>query len=195
MSQNFAPGSSPPHNLGSGIVALRARSGWIIAFGVLVVALGVLAFGSVAFATLVSVYFVGIMMLLAGIAEVGIGVHNKTWSRFFMWVLLGLIYLGAGISVLMNPALAAGVLTLFLGAFLVASGAMRMFLGLMMQAGSAWWFVVLSGAITTLLGIIILAHWPVSSLYVLGLFLSIDLMFAGFGWMGFGAALRRHTHA
>ncbi len=194
MSQTNLTGGIPPHNLGSGIVALRARAGWIIAFGVLVTALGVLAFGSVLVATLVSVYFVGIMMLLAGIAEVGIGVHNKTWGGFFIWVLLGLIYLGAGISVLMNPVLAAGVLTLFLGAFLVASGAVRMFLGFQMQAGSAWWFVVLSGAITTLLGIIILAHWPVSSLYVLGLFLSIDLMFAGIGWIGFGAALRRHMH-
>jgi hypothetical protein len=44
--------------------------------------------------------------------------------------------------------------------------------------------------ITFLLGLIILAHWPVSSLYVLGLFLGIDLVFAGLGWIDVGIGLK-----
>lgn len=195
MSETIPSSSLPPHNIGSSIVILRARAGWIIAFGALVALLGLVALGSVVLATLVSVYFVGFMMILAGIAEVGIGIHNKTWGGFLLWILLGLIYLGAGVSVLMNPLLAAGILTLFLGAFLIASGVVRIILGFRMKAGTAWWLVVLSGVITTLLGMIILAHWPFSSIYVLGLFLSLDLMFAGAGWMGLGMALRRHMHA
>lgn len=195
MSETIPSSSLPPHNIGSSIVILRARAGWIIAFGALVALLGLVALGSVVLATLVSVYFVGFMMILAGIAEIGIGIHNKTWGGFLLWILLGLIYLGAGVSVLMNPLLAAGILTLFLGAFLIASGVVRIILGFRMKAGTAWWLVVLSGVITTLLGMIILAHWPFSSIYVLGLFLSLDLMFAGAGWMGLGMALRRHLHA
>jgi hypothetical protein len=50
--------------------------------------------------------------------------------------------------------------------------------------------VVFSGVITLLLGLIILAHWPVSSLYILGLFLGIDLVFAGVGWIGVGIGLK-----
>ncbi len=192
MSANLPFGSGPSQGLNSAVHALRHRALWIIVFGVVVTALGLLAFNSVLRATLVSVYVVGFMMLLAGMAEVAMAYHAKSWSRFLVWVLLGLIYLAAGVSVLMNPLLAAGILTLFLGAFLGASGLVRMFLGFQMQAGSSWWLVVLSGAITTLLGIIILAHWPVSSLYVLGVFLSLDLMFAGIGWIGLGMALRRH---
>ena len=193
MSVNLPFESRPPQSLNGAIAALRHRAGWIIAFGVVVAALGALAFSSVLLATLVSVYVVGIMMLLAGAAEVAMGFHAKSWSRFLVWVLLGLIYLGAGISVLMNPLLAAGLLTLFLGIFLIVGGLMRIFLGFQMKAGSSWRLVVLSGTITTLLGIIILAHWPVSSLYVLGVFLSLDLMFAGIGWIGLGMALRRHS--
>jgi uncharacterized membrane protein HdeD (DUF308 family) len=52
-----------------------------------------------------------------------------------------------------------------------------------------------SGIITLLLGLIILAHWPVSSLYILGLFLGIDLVFAGAGWIGLGVGLRRRAPA
>jgi uncharacterized membrane protein HdeD (DUF308 family) len=50
--------------------------------------------------------------------------------------------------------------------------------------------VLLSGAITLLLGLLILAHWPVSSLYILGVFLGIDLIMAGTAWIGLGFGLR-----
>jgi uncharacterized membrane protein HdeD (DUF308 family) len=45
--------------------------------------------------------------------------------------------------------------------------------------------------ITVLLGVLILARWPVSSLYILGLFLGIDLIMAGASWVGIGLGLRR----
>ncbi len=88
-----------------------------------------------------------------------------------------------------NPLLTAVWLTLILGAALVASGIMRIFLGFNMQLarpGSGW---SSSGVITLLLGIIILIHWPVSSLYVLGIFLGVDLVFAGASWIGLGLGL------
>jgi uncharacterized membrane protein HdeD (DUF308 family) len=50
--------------------------------------------------------------------------------------------------------------------------------------------VALSAVITLLLGIIILAKWPVSSLYILGIFLGIDLVFAGVGWIFVGLGLK-----
>ena len=62
-----------------------------------------------------------------------------------------------------------------------------------MKAGMPWIWVVVSGVITVLLGLIILAHWPVSSLYILGLFLGIDLIFAGAGWIAVGVGLARRA--
>src|SRR5208283_2601838 len=86
--------------------------------------------------------------------------------------------------------LAAALLTLVLGAALVASGIMRIVLAFNMKEGTPWIAVVFSGVVTFLLGLIILAHWPVSSLYILGLFLGIDLVFAGVGWIGVGLGLK-----
>jgi uncharacterized membrane protein HdeD (DUF308 family) len=48
--------------------------------------------------------------------------------------------------------------------------------------------MVLSAAITALLGIMVLTQWPASSLYILGVFLSVDLIFAGIGWLMIGAS-------
>jgi len=44
-----------------------------------------------------------------------------------------------------------------------------------------------------LLGAMIIAHWPYSSFYVLGIFLGVDLIFIGSSWLSIGLALRRRT--
>ena len=62
---------------------------------------------------------------------------------------------------------------------------------LALREGAPWVWVALSGLVTLLLGGMILAHWPASSLFVLGMFLGIDLIFAGTGWIAMGLALRR----
>jgi uncharacterized membrane protein HdeD (DUF308 family) len=174
-----------------GLAPLRAKSGWIVTLGVVYVIAGVIALGSVVFATAVTVFVVGIMMVIAGIAEVVNSFQVKSWGKFLLWLLLGLLYIVAGFLTFENPLLAAALLTLLLGCSLIVSGVMRVILGFSMQQGMPWVGVALSGVITFLLGLIILIHWPVSSLYILGLFLAIDLIVAGVSWIGLGFGLRR----
>ena len=175
----------------SGLAPLRAKSGWIVALGVVYVIAGIIALGSVVLATVATVFVVGVMMLIAGVAEVINSFQIKTWGKFLLWLLLGVLYILAGFVTFENPLLAAALLTLFLGCALVASGVMRIALGFAMKSEMPWVGVVLSGVITFLLGLIILIHWPVSSLYILGIFLGIDLIFAGASWIGIGLGLRR----
>lgn len=85
-----------------------------------------------------------------------------------------------------NPLLAAKVLTVILGAILVASGMTRAALAFNMKDGSHWTWVVLSGVVTLFLGITLLSHWLISSVYVLGLFLGIDLIIVGVSWVRLG---------
>jgi uncharacterized membrane protein HdeD (DUF308 family) len=170
---------------------LRAKSGWIVALGVVYVIAGLVALGSVVMATVASVLIVGVMMIVAGVAEVFSAFQIKSWGKFLLWVLLGLLYIIAGFVTFENPLLAAALLTLILGASLLASGVMRIILAFSMKQETPWIWVLLSGVITLLLGLLILAHWPVSSLYILGVFLGIDLIFAGVGWIGLGLGLRR----
>ena len=141
-------------------------------------------------ATVASVWVVGIMMIIAGVAEVINAFQVKTWGKFILWLALGILYIVAGFIAFENPLLTAVWLTLFLGAALVASGIVRIYLAFNMKAGSPWVWVVVSGIITLLLGGIILIHWPVSAVYTLGIFLGIDLVFAGASWIGLGFAMK-----
>jgi uncharacterized membrane protein HdeD (DUF308 family) len=187
--------TSSPRSLdnAAGLEPLRAKSGWIIALGVVYIIAGIIALGSVVLATVATVFVVGIMMVIAGVAEVINAFQIKTWGRFLLWLLLGALYIVAGFITFENPLLAAAILTLFLGIALIASGIMRIVLAFSMQAVMPWIWVLLSGVITLLLGLVIVAHWPVSSLYILGLFLGIDLVLAGASWIGIGLGLKRHA--
>jgi uncharacterized membrane protein HdeD (DUF308 family) len=181
------------HNLrtGSDITPLRAKWGWIVALGVVYVIAGFIALGSIVMATVASVFVVGVMMIIAGVAELINAFQIKSWGKFLIWALLGVLYIVAGFVTFENPLFAAVVLTLILGASLVASGAVRIFLAFNMKRETPWIWVALSGVITLLLGLLILARWPINSIYILGLFLGIDLIMAGAGWIGLGFGLHR----
>ena len=120
----------PQPSLGFGIEPLRAKWGWIVALGVVYLIVGVIALGSIVLATAASVFLVGIMMVIAGVAEIINAFQIKTWGRFLLWLVLGALYVFAGFVAFSNPLLTAVVLTLLLGAALVVSGIMRIVLAL-----------------------------------------------------------------
>ena len=161
---------------------------WLIAFGVSLVALGSLAFFSIITATIVSVYFVAIGMIIAGALEVTLGFRSRASGRKMTWLLIGSLYMAAGCFAFFNPLLAAGVLTLLLGASLVAAGMVRFLISFQMRRSAQWCWTAASAAVTTLLGVMVLAQWPASSLYILGVFLSVDLLVAGLAWVTIGVA-------
>src|SRR5260370_11347943 len=109
MSRTVAtPSFEPASRLGP----LRSKWGWIVALGIVYMVAGFIALGSVVTATVVSVFVVGIMMLIAGVAEVINAFQIKTWGRFPLWLPLGVPYIVAGFLTFENPLLAAALLTL-----------------------------------------------------------------------------------
>ena len=188
------PTSSGPASLADGLKVLRAKWGWIVALGVVFLIAGVVALGNVVVGTASAVMIVGIMMIMGGAAELVAAFGVKDWKRSLFWGLLGILYVAAGIIAILNPFAAATILTLMLGAALVVGGVLRIFLAFAMRsAGKPWGWVVLSGLVTLLLGGMIIAQWPASSFFVLGVFLGIDLIFIGSAWISMGLALKQRV--
>jgi uncharacterized membrane protein HdeD (DUF308 family) len=184
---------TPPQGIGFAIEHLRRRWGGIVAFGVLLVVLGLAALAFTLAATVATVTLNGVFFLVAGVAEIGMGAHAKGWGRFFLWLIGGALYLFAGLVCIFNPILASAALTLALGAGLIAAACVRFYLAFQLPADNSRNFVFLAAAVTLLLGLIIVTHWPSDSIYVLGTLLGIDLVFNGVGWATFGFKLRpRH---
>ncbi|MHA6641919.1 HdeD family acid-resistance protein [Mesorhizobium sp. A623] len=179
------------NDLNNAIGQTRAKWGWFVALGVLLLIFGGIAFGNLFIATVASVYVVGWLMLMAGIVEIIHAFGVKTWGRFFYWLLSGLLYAVAGFFAFDNPLLASTVFTFLLAVALVASGLLRVWVGYHHRAekGSGW--IITAGVVTALAGLIIAMGWPVNSLWVLGLFLAIDLVFQGWTFIAFGLALKK----
>ncbi|WP_237173629.1 HdeD family acid-resistance protein [Paracandidimonas lactea] len=185
-----------PHEIDSARVAealavMREKRGWFLTLGVLLLILGVVAAMSVLAATVASVLVVGIMMLIGG---VGMLIHAwklKGLGGFLLWTLSGVLYLAAGFVAFYDPLAGAAVLTLLLGATLIASGVFRLWVWLQNrgQPGGGW--LALSGVISVLAGLLIAAGWPQNSVWILGVLLSIDLIFQGIMLIMLALALRR----
>ncbi len=181
------------HSLGSSIERLECKWASIAAFGVLLAILGFAALAFALIATVATVTLNGVLFLIAGAAEIAIGMHSRTWGLFFLWVIGGVLYLAAGVICIVNPLLASVVLTLLLGAGLVAAGLVRLALAFRLPPVPSRLLIFVAAAITILLGLVIVTHWPMDSVYVLGTLLGVDLLFHGAGWVSFGLGLHARS--
>jgi uncharacterized membrane protein HdeD (DUF308 family) len=80
-------------------------------------------------------------------------------------------------------------LTLLVAALLMVSGIFTIVAALSYRF-AAWGWPLASGIINLLLGILIFLEWPGSALWVIGLFLGINMVFRGVNWIALGLALR-----
>ncbi|MFZ1962621.1 MAG: DUF308 domain-containing protein [Roseiarcus sp.] len=190
MMSNVSNAERRPHSLGAAIERLSGKWCAIVAFGALLILLGAAALVFSFAATVATVTLNGVFFLVAGAAEIGIGMHAQGWRRFFLWVIGGVLYLAVGVICIINPVFASLALTLALGAGLIAAAAVRAYLALQLPADHPRGMILVAAAATALLGLIIVIRWPSDSVYVLGVLLGVDLLFHGAGWVTFGMGLR-----
>lgn len=191
MADPISGSQQPNKQITEALTILRARWGWFVAIGIVLVLLGAAALVHVLTATLVSVIFIGTMMLIGAVGLLVHGWRVKNWSGFLIWSVGGLLYAGAGVVAIVNPFTGAVMLTLLLGATLIGTGSFRLWVWVQhrSQPGSPW--VALSGLLTFAVGILIAIGWPANSLTILGLLLGIDLLFQGWSLLFTGLALRK----
>jgi uncharacterized membrane protein HdeD (DUF308 family) len=196
-SVKTGPFPEPRENLRRAIESLRPRWGLIVAMGILIPCMGVAALALVASATITSVYAIAyaiaVFMIVAGAAEIATGLAAKTWRRFVVWIIAGLAYIVVPAFALAQPLVAATFFTLVLGAGMVATGVVRIYLGAHLGA-SVRRPVLLAGVLTALVGVLIVAGWPANSFVILGVLLGLDLLFWGTGWIGFGLRLQHYRN-
>jgi len=181
------------HSLGQAVEPLEAKWASITAFGVLLVVLGFAALAFSLVSTIATVTLNGVLFLIAGAAEIAIGMYSRTWGLFFLWVIGGVFYLAAGLICIVNPVLASVVLTLVLGAGLLAAGVVRLVLAFRLPPVQPRLLIFVAATVTILLGLVIVTHWPMDSVYVLGTLLGVDLLFHGAGWVSFALGLHARS--
>ena len=155
---------------------------WILFLlqGIVLAALGLLAMGAPLLATVVIVKMAGWLFFIGGIVGLasfftGRDVPGSIWS--FLSAALAIL---AGIYLLRSPLAGMATLTIVLAAYFVAQGVTQIATAIAhRRVLRSWGWVLFSGIVDFLLGIVILSEFPGTSAWVIGLLVGINLFMYG----------------
>lgn len=153
----------------------------LMGFGILSLILGIIGTYMSTVVTMSSIFMLGVFVIFGGLMfAVESFSAPKHKGRFFN-ILIAILYVFAGVSMLVDPLGSAVWFTLFIALFLIVVGVLRILSSIQMKNEmSAWGWILFGGVINMVLGILILSEWPISGLWVIGLFISIELIMQGF---------------
>ncbi len=177
---------------------LRKHSTWFVAYGVIMILLGLFAIVAPGVATLAVTLMVGWSLVFSGAFGLFAVISGGTSAPGFWWNLLTTaVYFLAGLAVLTRPIAGVLTLTIILAAYLLAGGVFRimMAMGYRSHAPSAWFWLLLSGVIDLVLAFMIMSGLPSTALWVLGLMVGINLLMMGFSILMVALAVRRSSAA
>jgi uncharacterized membrane protein HdeD (DUF308 family) len=164
---------------------------WFLVLGIGMVLLGTFAigWGCLAAFTVAATWLFGFLLLGSGIVEIINSFWMGRWSGMLFHLLIGVLYTMVGFLIIDQPESAAVQLTLLIAIFLMVGGIFRIVFAVS-ERFTGWNWVLLNGVITFLLGVMIYKQWPGSSLWVIGLFVGLDLIFNGIAWIMLWMGLR-----
>ncbi|HZD32516.1 MAG TPA: HdeD family acid-resistance protein [Candidatus Angelobacter sp.] len=170
---------------------VKKASGWSIVLGILMILAGMLAIADSAFAGVLIVYVVAWTAIFNGVAQIVFGFRAHSGGKMALEIILGLLYIAAGIYILTHPVGGLLALTLIIASFLVIYGIIALVLALQLRPRAGWGWVLFDALITILLGLMIWAHWPLNSEWVIGTLVGISLIVSGVSRLMLSMAVRK----
>ncbi len=172
-----------------GVHKLRRHWGWILALGIVMIVLGVIALGTLPVSTLAAVLALGWIMIFSGIIE---GIHAfrvRGWGGVFLHLIGGILGVLVGLLVVTHPLAGALAWTMLFAALFTVVGLFRTVAAIELKF-PRWGWAVFDGLVTFALGVLIWAQWPSSTVWFLGLALGVSLIVRGWSYLMFGFAIR-----
>lgn len=166
---------------------------WFIFLGLVCTLLGVIGAIDLTVTEFLSAFGVllfGFLFLIAGGVQIVGGLFVRPWPSAVLQVLCGILYGVAGSFAISEPKLATSIFTLLLAIALILGGAVRVVLAFQHLRTFTWIALAFGGILTMFVGAYILLGWPGDSVWVIGMFFALDLIFQGFSWLAMGANLR-----
>ncbi len=135
--------------------------------------------------------FLGVLLLIAAVAQIINAFKGKGWKSIAWHILSAILYGLAGVVIIIHPLVASVIFTLALGFIILLVGITRIVMAFHIRGAKGWGWPVVSGIISVLLGIMIIAQWPISGLWVIGLFVAIEMIMSGWSYIFLALAARR----
>jgi uncharacterized membrane protein HdeD (DUF308 family) len=169
---------------------LKRNWGWILGLGILFLILGFIGLGMVVGLTLVSMIFFAALLFVAGITHIIDVFKHREWKGIIWQAFIAVLYIAAAGVVFYDPFLASTLITAILAAVLIVIGFTRIIMAYTLKESKGWLWLLLAGFCALILGILILIQWPISGLWIIGLFIAIEMIVTGWTYIFIAFALR-----
>jgi uncharacterized membrane protein HdeD (DUF308 family) len=156
--------------------------GWFLAFGIVLLLLGIAAIVRSVSATVASMVFFGGLLVFSGLIEFADAFMVGNWAGFFLHSLTAVLFGVIGVVMLSKPVISAETVTYLMAILFLIAGLYELIASLWTHL-PGWGWQALNGVVSSVMGGLVLAEWPVSGLWVIGLFVGIDLFLAGLCWV------------
>jgi uncharacterized membrane protein HdeD (DUF308 family) len=160
--------------------------GWLITGAILSLIVGLLALSSPLFFSLLIVRFLGLFALISGVISLLVAIFDKDVAPRGLNAVFALVRIGAGLALLYCARSGLNLIMLIFAVYLIVEGIFDIAGALKMREHRGRVFMLINGLITILLGLMVYAHWPSGSAWILGLFFGINLIFNGFSQLMLG---------
>lgn len=167
--------------------------GILIGLGVLFITLGMIGVAGQTLFSFVTINVLGAFLIFGGVVQFAHALKSKGWRSVGIQVVLAVLYIAAGVYTWAFPIPALEAITLWLAAIFFVTGFLRLISAFQHRHFREWFWLVLSSAISILMGVLIMNGYPETSLWLPGLLIAIELLLQGWSLLFLGLAARSLT--
>ncbi len=133
---------------------------------------------------------VGILLLLSGILRTTFAWIATSWGSALLRFALGVLAIVAGGVMIFQPETGLDAITIVVMVFLIADGLTQILVSFQLPPGAGGIWVMVGGALSLLLGVLIWRQWPVSGEIAVGILLGVKLIMDGVAMIAVAGAVR-----
>jgi uncharacterized membrane protein HdeD (DUF308 family) len=161
--------------------AVRRHWGLFLFEGIMLVVLGLLAVLTPVIAGVAATIFFGWILLISGIVGLVTTFRARQAPGFWWSLLSDLVAIVAGVVLLVWPLQGTLSLSAVLIAFLFVEGVVTIMYALEHRSALSgrWGWLLASGIVDVLLGVLLFAGLPGTALWLLGIVVGVNLLFGG----------------
>lgn len=169
----------------------RSAIGHLHWLGIVLIALGVVALVTPAVAGSALVIVIGFILLIAGVVPIVRGLKAAASKERTMGLVLGTVTAVAGIAVIGHPLFGLAFLTLLLVGYFVVEGISKIVVSFRYRPAAGWTWLLTSGVLSLLFGLLIWSQWPVSGMWAVGVLVGLNLLGTGLALVTLASTLNK----
>lgn len=175
--------------------AIKHTGGTLSTMGIIQIIVGIVAILAPLAAGVTVIWIIGIILFLVGLVWMIAAFGAKSFGSGVGNFLAGLLYFVCGILVVLHPLAGLAFLALLLAIFFLFRGLTQLNTAYSIKPRRGWGWLLFGGILSVALGILLLVEWPGTSMWVIGVFVGLELLFSGWSLVFFGNALRNVVEA